>query len=278
MTTALTTLLLSTLIGLSLGLLGGGGSMLTVPLLVYVVGLEPKVGFATSTVVVGSTALIAMTQHARRGNVRWRTGAIFAITSMLGAYASSSSARWINGGTLMLLFAGMMIAAAVAMFVGRAGLDERVTETPQPLTLGLAGVVVGALTGMVGAGGGFVIVPTLVLFAGMRMHAAVGTSLLVIALKSAAGLAGYAGHTPIAWDSALLVTIGAISGTFFGTLLATKMSGASLKRGFAAMLVGMAVLLIRREASTEALLGVVALWPLWLILLIGGGIAAARRR
>ena len=203
------TVALAVLVGVALGLLGGGGSILTVPLLAYVAGMEPKQAIATSLLVVGVTSAVGALSHARAGHIQWRTGLIFGSTAMLGAYAGGLLARFVPGTVLLIGFAVMMIATAVAMLRGN-GARRAETGRPMPLWLVLSeGLVVGLVTGMVGAGGGFLVVPALVLLGGLPMPVAVGTSLVVIAMKSLAGLGGYLATVDIDWRVAGMVTAAA---------------------------------------------------------------------
>lgn len=246
-------LLLAVLVGVALGLLGGGGSILTVPLLVYVAGLEAKEAIATSLFVVGVTSLAALVPHARAGRVRWRTGAIFGVAAMAGAYAGGRVAEFIPGTVLLIAFALMMVATAVAMIRGRgragtgvAG-DEKDRDLPVKLVL-LEGVVVGLVTGLVGAGGGFLVVPALVLLGGLPMSAAVGTSLLVIAMKSFAGLAGYLSSVTIDWGLALAVTGMAVLGSVVGALLAGRVPQDRLRQAFGWFVLVMGVVVLGQSA------------------------------
>lgn len=226
------TLALAILIGIALGLLGGGGSILTVPLLVYVAGMEPKPAIAASLFVVGVTSVGALVPHARAGRVRWRTGAIFGLAAMAGAYAGGRLAQLIPGAILLGAFGLMMLATAVAMIRGR---KDRDSEDGHDLRIGLVlveGVVVGLVTGIVGAGGGFLVVPALVLLGGLPMNVAVGTSLLVIAMKSFAGLAGYLASVQVEWGLTLGVTLMALAGSVVGAFLAGRVPQEVLRKGF----------------------------------------------
>ena len=241
--------LLATLIGLSLGLLGGGGSILAVPVLAYAAGLPAKEAIATSLIVVGVTALFALLPHARRGQVEWRTGAIFSATAMAGAYLGGLAAHWFSGTTLLLLFASMMVVTALAMFRGRGELKARKVK-PLPVGLVVAeGLVVGAATGLVGAGGGFLVVPALVLLGGMEMHKAVGTSLMVIALKSFAAFAGHAAHVSVDPQLALVVTGAAVGGSMAGAALSKHVPAQLLRKVFAGFVLLMAGYVVWREAG-----------------------------
>lgn len=250
-------LLLAVLVGVALGLLGGGGSILTVPLLVYVAGLEAKEAIATSLLVVGVTSLAALVPHARAGRVRWRTGAIFGAAAMAGAYAGGRVAEFIPGTVLLIAFALMMVATAAAMIRGRsrAGTGDRgevagegaSRDLPVKLVL-LEGVVVGLVTGLVGAGGGFLVVPALVLLGGLPMSVAVGTSLLVIAMKSFAGLAGYLSSVTIDWRLALGVTGMAVLGSVVGAFLAGRVPQDRLRQGFGWFVLVMGVVVLGQSA------------------------------
>jgi uncharacterized membrane protein YfcA len=247
---------LSLIIGLLLGLLGGGGSILTVPVLVYLVKVEPKTAIATSLLVVGVTSLTAMLSHARGGRVCWRTGFVFGLAGMLGAYGGGRLAAYIPGGILLLLFAAIMLGTAVAMLRGRREEDrDRPRNAPlcpahlPILAILFDGLLVGGLTGLVGAGGGFLVVPALNLLGGLPMHAAVGTSLLVIAMKSFAGLAGYISHVSIDFELAGLVTGLAIVGSLLGGLLSRRVGAAALRRGFGIFVIAIAGYLLSRELT-----------------------------
>jgi uncharacterized membrane protein YfcA len=249
-------MILALVIGLLLGLLGGGGSILTVPVLVYLAGLEPKTAIATSLVVVGTTSMVAVIGHARGGRVCWKTGAVFGLAGMLGAYGGGRMAAHIPGHILLLLFAVVMLATAGAMLKGRK-LEPDHTDGPIcPVRLNLPavlfdGLLVGGLNGLVGVGGGFVIVPALNLLGGLPMHAAVGTSLLVIVMNSAAALAGYASHVSIDLHLVAVVTGAAVLGSLVGGLLSKRVSGGALRRGFGVFVAAVAGYLLYRELNGE---------------------------
>lgn len=227
-------LFLAVLVGVSLGLMGGGGSILTVPILTYVLGMEPREAIAASLFVVGVTSAVSVVSHARAGRVRWRTGLIFGAAGMVGAFLGGLAGGHIPGAVLMVLFAMMMIATATAMIRGRkkAATDAAPTAAPQLWRVLLDGVLVGVATGLVGAGGGFLIVPALHLLGGLPMAIAVGTSLLVIAMKSFTGLAGYLLSVRVDWPIVLGFTAAAIAGSFVGAALAGRVPEKALRRGF----------------------------------------------
>lgn len=241
---------LSVLIGVSLGLLGGGGSILTVPILVYVAGMETKAAIAMSLLVVAVTSAVGVVSHARAGRVQFRTGALFGVAGMVGAYAGGRIAAFIPGTWLLVGFGLMMLATGFALLRSRQAEAPALQKLPVFRVL-LDGVVVGLVTGLVGAGGGFLVVPALVLLGGMPMNVAVGTSLFVIALKSSAGFAGYLHSVEIDWGLAAGVTAAATVGGFFGSRLVGKISETALRRGFAGFVLVMAVVLLVKELPSE---------------------------
>jgi hypothetical protein len=231
---------LAALIGLSLGMLGGGGSILTVPVFVYVLGFGAKQAIAMSLAVVGVTSLVGAMGHWRAGNLELRTAGLFGVVAMAGAFGGAKLATFLSGSVQLLLLGVVMLAAAVSMLkrrgTGGAAADAR--RAPLPV-IGAAGIAVGILTGIVGIGGGFLIVPSLVLLAGVSMKQAVGTSLLVIALNSAAGLAGYLGQVAIPWGFLASFTAVAVAGILAGTYLVRLVSADALRRAFAVFLLVM---------------------------------------
>ncbi len=240
-------LALAVVVGLSLGLLGGGGSILAVPLLVYVAGLGAQEAVATSLFVVGTTSAIAVLPHATQGRVHWRTGLIFAVGGMAGAYLGGRLATRVPGSILLVAFAAMMLATSIAMLRGRREAPSRTTTHPHPVATVALGALVGTLTGFVGAGGGFLIVPALTLVAGLPMASAVGTSLLVITLQSTAGLLGHLHGTQIPWGLALSVTGAAVVGSLIGARLAGRVSQPMLRRAFGAMVLLMGGLVMAQQ-------------------------------
>ena len=240
---------LAVVVGLALGLLGGGGSILMVPLLTYVAGMEPKEAIAASLFVVGLTSLVSTFTHARAGNVRWRTGLVFGASGMAGAVLGGLVGGYLPGALLMIAFALMMVATAATMLRGRAGATDR-AEEPGALPLRRIipdGVAVVAITGLVGAGGGFLVVPALALLGGLAMPVAVGTSLLVIAMKSFAGLTGYLTSVSPDWALVVMVTAAAIAGSLVGSLLTSRVPEAALRKGFGGFVLVMGVLVLTQE-------------------------------
>lgn len=239
-------LLLSLLIGLSLGMLGGGGSILTVPILVYALGLPAPEAIASSLIVVGITSATGAARHARSGNVEWRTGLVFGAAGMAGAFLGGRAAGWFSDRTLLLSFAAIMVVTAVAMFRGRR---ERPEASPPASKLRLAvyGSIVGVVTGWVGAGGGFLVVPALALAGGLPMRRAVGTSLLVIAANSVAGFLGRVGDVTIDVPLTAAVTAAAVVGSLAGGALADRLPQETLRKGFALFVLVLAVFQIWQE-------------------------------
>ncbi len=240
-------LMLSLLIGVALGLLGGGGSILTLPILTYVVGMDAKAAIAASLFVVATTSAVGVFAHARAGRVRWRTGVIFGGAGMVGAYLGGRLAAYLPARLLMVLFAVMMVATAVAMLRGRRTATQGVERELPVVKVVLEGVVVGVVTGIVGAGGGFLVVPALVLLGGLSMEAAVGTSLVVISLKSFAGFYGHLGHVTLDWKLMLLVTAAAVMGSFGGGALAGRIPPTMLRKGFGVFVLVMAAFILGKE-------------------------------
>jgi uncharacterized membrane protein YfcA len=241
---------LAALVGLSLGLLGGGGSILTVPIFVYVLGFGAKEAIAMSLAVVGVTSLFGVVGHWRAGNVNPRVALFFGAVTMVGAYLGSRLAIFLSRATQLSSFALALLASSTVMFRGRreragdGGAAALERDTRQSLLLALAGLAVGVLTGVVGVGGGFMIVPALVLLARVPMKEAVGTSLLVIALNAASGFAGYLGQVEVAWALMGAFTAIAVAGILAGTRLVRYVPQEMLRRGFAIFLVLMGVLVL----------------------------------
>lgn len=273
-------LALSAIIGLSLGFFGGGGSILTVPLLVYVFGLPPKEAIASSLVIVAIASLSGAAQHARAGNLRPRTALVFGAAGMTGAYVGGRVSAWVAGELLLILFALVMIGTALAMWRGRRVVAPDEAQVA-PAKLALQGLVVGSFTGLVGAGGGFLIVPALALWAGLPMSAAVGTALAIIVANSVAGFAGYASHVAVDWAIVGGVSATAVVGSFAGSALAQRVDPTSLRRGFAAFVLVMGATILVREArlvaqtASEAMPATIP-QLVFLVLVLAAGIVAGR--
>jgi uncharacterized protein len=256
--------ILAVIVGISLGLIGSGGSILTVPILVYIMGVNPVLATAYSLFIVGSTALVGGVQSAMQKRVDFKTVLIFGIPSIAAVYATR---MWLmpvipkelftigslvitKSIGLMLLFAVVMILASVSMI--RPGKNKETDENAlrvynYPMIL-LEGAVVGLLTGLVGAGGGFLIIPALVLLARMPMKLAVGTSLFIIAAKSLIGFIGdLQGSEIIDWKLLGIFTTFAVAGIFIGIFLSKKIPGQKLKKGFGWFVLVMGIYIIIKE-------------------------------
>jgi hypothetical protein len=237
------------LIGLLLGMVGGGGSILTVPILVYVIGQGVHQATATSLVIVGATALIGAVAHARAGHVAFGIALLFGGAGMAGAVVGAWLNARVSGSLILFLFGLLMLAVAARMSLGR-GLkrDARGGQRARWPVLAV-GVLVGIMTGFFGVGGGFLIVPALVLVLGLPMHLAVGTSLIVISINSAAGVLAHLGTGGIDLALAALFIAGGAAGSTVGGYLARRVDGASLSRGFALLTAAVGIYLIVRNAA-----------------------------
>ena len=243
---------LALVVGLTLGLLGGGGSILTVPAIVFAFGIDPKTAVVMSLPIVGGAALVGAVRHARMGNVDLPVAIPFGISAMLGAYGGAWIGRFLEGRTQLIILAVVMFLAAISM-LRRTPPREPAETTPHRVTpqLLLVGVATGVLTGMVGIGGGFLLVPALVLLASVSMHKAVGTSLLVITMNTAAGYAGYHGAVVVPWDLVLWFGGLASVGILVGTALVPRVPQIALKRAFALLLIVVASSIVWQDLAVR---------------------------
>ncbi|MFN8032579.1 MAG: sulfite exporter TauE/SafE family protein [Mycobacterium sp.] len=242
-------IVLAVFVGVSLGLLGGGGSILMVPLLAYVAGMDAKLAIATSLLVVGTTSAVGAISHARGGRVQWRTALLFGATAMAGAYGGGHLAKFIPGTVLLVGFAVMMVATAIAMLRGRRNAEAGAEQSRElPLAkIAAVGAAVGMVTGLIGAGGGFLLVPALVLLGGLPMPIAVGTSLVIIAMNSFAGLLGYLSSVRIDWNLGAALTAAAVAGALIGARFAGKVNPETLRKGFGWFVLVMASVILGEE-------------------------------
>ena len=247
-------LLLAMFMGLALGLLGGGGSVLAVPILVYALGFGVKEAVAAGLVVVGVTSLFGASEHWRKGHVQLRVAGVFGSIAAVGAYLGAHLAGFLNGAVQLSLFGGVMLVAAFFMF--RNGESEEDEKSMSDGSLGrlllrfaAPALGVGILTGLVGVGGGFLIVPALVILGELPMEAAVGTSLLIISMNSFAGFVGYLGKSEIPWGLMSLFAVLAVAGSFAGAYLVRFVPQHTLKRGFAVFLILMAIFILYENVS-----------------------------
>lgn len=271
-------LLFGLIVGFSLGLTGGGGSIFAVPLLVYGLGVDPRIAVGVSLAAVGSTTLFGMLHRLRSGEVEVHTGLIFSAGGVLGAPLGSWLGNQIPPSLLLLLFAALMILVATRMWrkasrspaeatAIRAESGSRGSEEPGPscrrdpegklrmssrcaLLLTVVGLVTGVLSGLFGVGGGFVIVPALVFFSGMGIHRAVATSLLAITLISSSGVASYlAAGRPLPFDIAGWFLVGGLAGMWLGTQVGRQLSGPRLQKLFAVAMVVVALLIVAKNLA-----------------------------
>lgn len=251
------------LIGISLGLIGGGGSILTVPVLVYILGVNPVLATAYSLFVVGATSLVGAGTYMKKGLVNYKTAIVFAIPSFIAVFLTrkflvpalpdplftiGESAITKNIG-IMVFFALIMLAASYSMIRNKKCVDCDENEEIKynfPM-IALEGSIVGVITGIVGAGGGFLIIPALVLLARLPMKMAVGTSLLIIAAKSLIGFLGDLSTQTIDWQMLLIFTGLSIIGIFIGSALSKKINEKILKKGFGWFVLIMGIYIISKE-------------------------------
>ncbi|MDE3247341.1 MAG: sulfite exporter TauE/SafE family protein [Bacteroidota bacterium] len=261
----LTGYIVAVLIGISLGLIGGGGSILTVPVLVYLFRTEPVLATTYSLFIVGVTSLAGGTKAYMNHLVDFRAVSLFGIPSILTVFiarhfilpaipqhiAQVGAVSIDKGSLLMLLFALLMLVAALSMMRHgkNAGTEPDGGHQTQgnPLSLLVPGLLVGLVTGILGAGGGFLIIPALVLLVGLSMKTAVGTSLLIIAINSIFGFIFSLGHYPLQWPFLLGFTGLAVAGVFAGSRIGTRMDSQSLKKWFAWFVLAMSAYILLRE-------------------------------
>ena len=241
-------------IGVSLGLLGSGGSILTVPVLVYLLGQDEKVAIAGSLFIVGSIAAAGSLQFLRAGLIQWRSVVVFGVPGMAGTWLGAYLAGWISGVTQLALSAVVMLLASWLM-LRPPDLDKAEAAPRAVWKIAADGLLVGVLTGLVGVGGGFLIVPALVLLGGLTMHQAVATSLVVIALKSFSGFYKYTDvlqqqGLDLDWRTLLLVTGLGIAGSFAGSYFARRLPQDKLRTGFGYFLVATGIYILARSAPT----------------------------
>lgn len=281
----LLTLALSIIIGLLLGLLGGGGSILTVPMLVYLLKVDPKTAITTAFVVIGSSSLIALIPHAKRAAVCWKSGLSFGLSGMLGAFSGGRLASHFTNDLLMLFFGVICLLTGLLMVRGNKPQHSAANAEPIslcPLKLPLLkllinGFLVGGLTGIVGIGGGFIIVPALTLLVGLTLQGAIGTSLLIIAMNSAAGLIGYSSQISLNLELTLLITVGTVFGSLVGGYLSNYLPAQTLKRSFGVLVMLVALYVLYQTINWQNWLNLNGLIVVILnLVLLSGWIAYAK--
>lgn len=237
-------------IGISLGLLGSGGSILTVPVLVYLIGQDEKLAIAGSLAIVGTIALAGSLPYLKKKQIDWRMVVLFGVPGMAGTYIGAWLANWVPGLIQLSLFAVVMLLASWLM-LKPVVLDDTPHEPRDIWKIGLDGLLVGVLTGLVGVGGGFLIVPALVLLGGLTMHCAVATSLVIIALKSLTGFWKYLDVLDqqglvLDWNVIAIVTILGVLGSFAGSRIAGRFDQQKLKKVFGLFLIIMGIYILAR--------------------------------
>lgn len=235
------------LVGLSLGLFGGGGAILTVPLLHYALAMPVPEAISASLLLIGATSLFATLQHWRSGQVAWREGSLLGLSGLPGALCGTLFSGLLPDTALLLILATIMLASGLAMLCQRASRPDcqSVPRAPSLLAVSLAGLAIGFMTGLVGAGGGFLVVPALVLLFGLSPHRAIGTAVFVILINSSTGFLAHLGQHAVDPQLVMPLSILAVIGTLAGTRLATGLSATSLRIAFAlfVMLASVSVLL-----------------------------------
>ncbi len=232
-------------IGLSLGLLSGGGSILTVPALVYLVGQSPQAAVTTSLAIVGANSALGASFHHAQGTLNWKVALIFGGVGMVVAYLAAGLSKLFSPALLLVAFALLMLFVGGMMILRR---EQSSTEPAGivwnlPLTL-VGGAGVGLLTGVVGVGGGFMIVPALVMLVGLPMNQAIGTSLVIIAANSAAGLLGHLTGTLLDLSLTLIFVSAGLVGTFVGARLAKRLPATRSRQAFALFVIVLALFLL----------------------------------
>ncbi|WP_204139636.1 sulfite exporter TauE/SafE family protein [Halomicronema sp. CCY15110] len=250
-------------IGLSLGLIGGGGSVLAVPIMVYVLGVPAKSAIAMSMFVVGFVSLLGVIPHWQQGNVNFKTFMTFTPAAMLGTFLGAKIAGlpWVNDTFQLVAFGIVMVVTSLFMIRQSSrkpqpsSVGAMARHEPQPhhgrlptwLLIPLEGIVVGIVTGFVGVGGGFLIIPALVLLGGIPMKEAVGTSLLIIAFKSAIGFMEYLNYVTLDWQLMLTFTLAASIGMGAGVYLSRSIDGRHLQKGFGYFVLAVAVFVLLKR-------------------------------
>ncbi len=235
---------LGILIGLSLGLLGGGGSILTVPALVYVVGQSPQAAVSASLAIVGVNSLLGATFHRLQGTLDWRVALTFGGAGMLASYSAAGLSKQLSPALLLITFALLMLVIGGMMLRRRATASHGPDQMRSLPVILASGSGVGLLTGVLGVGGGFLIVPALVFLVGLPMQRAVGTSLVVIAMNSFAGLLGHLGAGTLDMALILVFIAAGLLGTLVGTRLSRRVSPVQLGRLFGVFVIGLGLFLL----------------------------------
>lgn len=267
------TLVLALFVGITVGVLGGGGSVLSVPLLAFVAGMSAKQAIGVAHLVVGMTSAVTAIPYARAGRIQWRTGAVLGGAGFVGAYVGGLLARFVDGTILLIGFASVVIATGFAMLRRRDGAATGDDRQPLPMVMVIVGGLgIGMVSGLVGAGGGLFVVPFLTLVGGLSMPLAVGTSLIVVATNSFAGLGGYLASVHIDLKMAAAVTAVTVIGGQIGARVHTRVDPNVLRKAFGWFALAISSIIFGREINAAAGVAVAALTAL------GAAIMLVRRR
>ncbi|MBI5667867.1 MAG: sulfite exporter TauE/SafE family protein [Chloroflexi bacterium] len=230
-------------IGALLGMLGGGGSILTVPALVYLIGQTPQVAVTTSLAIVGANSALGVMFHRAHGTLNWRVALLFGGVGMVVSYLAAGLSKLFPPTLLLVVFAGLMLVVGLLMLTRRHA-DCEEGKPVNLVRLLVSGAGVGLLTGVLGVGGGFLIVPALVMLVGLPIQQAIGTSLVVIAMNSLAGFLGHLGGVPLDLGLIAVFVIAGLAGTFTGARLANRLHADRLRRTFAVFVMALAFFLL----------------------------------
>jgi uncharacterized protein len=233
--------------GLVLGLLGGGGSILTVPILVYVLGIEAHAAISFSLILVGSTALVGAILHQEAARVAWKQGLLFVSFGVPLNFLGAGLSRHVSGTVLLLLFGALMGVSGTAMLIKRV--EPKQTDKPSIWPVVISGATVGFLAGFLGVGGGFMVVPSLVLFLHVPIKSATGTSLLVIAANSVLALIGHRHSLLVDWVLVLELMIPALLATYLGVKLTEKLSAQQLRGVFGVFVILLGVVMVASNTA-----------------------------
>ncbi len=237
-------------IGLTLGLLGGGGSILTVPALVYLAGQTPQAAVAASLVIVGANSTMGAFFHRTQGTLNWKIALIFGSSGMLTSYVAAGLSQYFSATALLVVFACLMLVVGIYMLVRQPPQAKDAGKPTNWFIVVGSGTLVGVLTGLLGVGGGFLIVPALVMLVGLPMQQAIGTSLVIIAMNSLASLLGHLGHTSLDLSIVGIFLIGGLAGTLLGSRLSKRINAKVLRRAFAIFVIVLGIFLLVDNLTT----------------------------
>lgn len=263
------TLILALFIGIVLGMVGSGGSIMAVPMLAYVAGMDPKQAIAVAHLLVAVTSAVTAVPHARAGHIQWRTGMLLGGAGSVGAYIGGLLARFVSGTALFVGFATVVTLTGFAML--RRGDGATTEDGRQPLAgvvVLLGGLAIGLVSGLVGAGGGVFVVPFLLIAGSLSMSFAVGTSLVVTSLNSFAGLGGYLTHVHVDFKVAAVITVITVIGGQIGARQHARVAPMTLRRAFGLFALGISSITFGRELGTATGVAVAVLTTLFVAIML----------